>query len=79
MTIAEVEAEVALCLAENDEASGRRLAFRFVEKFGKADEIDCRHLVEVAPLPTGDRRYDAMPASWSSIAATIATWFLRPG
>jgi hypothetical protein len=30
-TISEVGAEVARCLAENDEDAGRRLAFRFVE------------------------------------------------
>lgn len=62
-TIAEVGAEVARCLAENDEDSGRRLAFRFVEQFDKADEADRRRMVEVAPLPTGDRRYDALLAS----------------
>jgi hypothetical protein len=62
-TIAEVGAEVSSCLAENDEDSARRLAFRFVEQFDKADEADRRRMVEVAPLPAGDRRYDALLAS----------------
>ncbi|HWD53736.1 MAG TPA: hypothetical protein VG346_01385 [Acidimicrobiales bacterium] len=62
-TIAEVGAAVALCLAESDEASARRLAFRFVEQFDKAAEADRRRMVEVAPLPTGDLRYDALLAS----------------
>jgi hypothetical protein len=62
-TIAEVGAEVTDCLAQNDEDSARRLAFRFVEQFDKADEIDRRRMVGVAPLPTGDRRYDALLAS----------------
>jgi hypothetical protein len=62
-TIAEVGVEVADCLAENDESSGRRLAFRFVEQFDKADQSDRRRMVEIAPLPTGDRRYDALLAA----------------
>jgi hypothetical protein len=62
-TIAEVGAEVAACLAENEEDSGRRLAFRFVEQFDKADHPDRPGMVESAPLPTGDRRYDALLAS----------------
>jgi hypothetical protein len=62
-TIAEVGAEVARCLAESDEDSARRLAFRFVEQFDKADEADRQRMVEDAPLPTGDRRYDALLAS----------------
>ena len=62
-TIAEVGAEVALSLAEHDENFARRLAFRFVEQFDKADEADRRRMVERAPLPTGDRRYDALLAS----------------
>jgi hypothetical protein len=39
-TISEVGAEVARCLAENDEDAARRLAFRFVEQFDRADEVD---------------------------------------
>ena len=62
-TISEVGAEVARCLAENDEDAGRRLAFRFVEQFDKAGEADRKEMVEGAPLPTGDRRYDALLAS----------------
>jgi hypothetical protein len=62
-TIAEVGAEVARCLSENDEDSARRLAFRFVEQFDKAEEADRRRMVEFAPLPTGGRRYDALLAS----------------
>jgi hypothetical protein len=62
-TIAEVGAEVAICLAEHDEDSARRLAFRFVEQFDKADEIDRRRMVDIAPLQTGDRRYDALLAA----------------
>jgi hypothetical protein len=62
-TIAEVGAEVNRCLAENDEDSARRLAFRFVEQFDKADDANRRRMVEVAPLPSGDRRYDALLAS----------------
>jgi hypothetical protein len=62
-TIAEVGEEVAVCLAEHDEDFGRRLAFRFVEQFDKADGADRRRMVEVAPSPTGDRRYDALLAS----------------
>ena len=62
-TIAEVGAEVAHWLAENDEDSARRLAFRFVEQFDKADQADRQRMVEIAPLPTGDRRYDALLAS----------------
>jgi hypothetical protein len=61
--ISEVGAEVALCLAENDEDAARRLAFRFVEQFDKADEVDRRRMVENAPRPTGDHRYDALLAS----------------
>ena len=62
-TISEVGAEVTLCLAENDEDGARRLAFRFVEQFDKADEVDRQRMVEDAPHPTGDPRYDALLAS----------------
>jgi hypothetical protein len=62
-TISEVGAEVALCLVENDGDAARRLAFRFVEQFDKADEVDRRRMVENAPRPTGDPRYDALLAS----------------
>lgn len=62
-TITEVGAEVTDCLTENDEASARRLAFRFIEQFDKADEADRGRMVEVSPLSTGDHRYDALLAS----------------
>lgn len=62
-TIAEVGVQVAKCLAEKDEDSARRLAFRFVEQFERADPAGHQRMVEVAPLPTGDRRYDALLAS----------------
>ncbi len=62
-TIAEVGAEVARSLAEHDEDFARRLAFRFVEQFDKAGEADRHRMVETAPRPTGDRRYDALLAS----------------
>jgi len=62
-TIAEVAVEVAGCLAEHDEASAIRLAFRFVEQFDRADESERRRMVEVAPPPTGDFRYDALMAA----------------
>jgi len=62
-TIAEVGAEVSKCLAEHDEATGRRLAFRFIEQFDRADQADRGRMVETAPLPTGDSRYDALLAA----------------
>jgi hypothetical protein len=62
-TISEVSVEVATCLAENDEPSARRLAFRFVEQFDKADDADRQRMIEIAPGPTGDLRYDALLAS----------------
>jgi hypothetical protein len=62
-TIAEVGAKVAACLAEGDEDAGRRLAFRFVEQFDKADEADRHRMVLQAPPPTGERRFDALLAS----------------
>ncbi len=62
-TISEVGTEVALCLAESDEDAARRLAFRFVEQFDKADQSDRRRMIENAPSPTGDVRYDALLAS----------------
>jgi hypothetical protein len=62
-TIAEVGAEVARCLPENDEDAARRLAFRFVEQFDKADESERYRMMENAPRPTGDTRYVALLAS----------------
>jgi hypothetical protein len=62
-TISEVGVEVATCLAENDEPSARRLAFRFVEQFDKADDADRQRMIEIAPGPTGDLRYEALFAS----------------
>jgi hypothetical protein len=50
-------------LAEGDEDAARRLAFRFVEQFDKADEADRHRMVEDAPLPTRDLRFDALLAS----------------
>ena len=55
--------EISRSLSENDESFARRLAFRFVEQFDKADAADRPRMVGVAPLPTGDRRYDALLAS----------------
>jgi hypothetical protein len=62
-TIAEVAAEVAACLAEGDDDSGRRLAFRFIEQFDNAGEEDRRRMVAEPPASTGDKRYDAMMAA----------------
>jgi hypothetical protein len=62
-TIAEVALDVAACLAEGDEASARRLAFRFVELVDRADEVERRRMVVPIPPATGDRRYDAMLAA----------------
>jgi hypothetical protein len=62
-TIAKVGAEVAACLDAGDEDSGRRLAFRFVEQFDKASEIERPRMVAEAPAPTGDNHYDAMLAA----------------
>jgi hypothetical protein len=62
-TISEVGVEVAGCLSENDEGAARRLAFRFVEQFDKADDPDRQRMIEIAPGPTGDLRYDALLAS----------------
>lgn len=52
-----------MCLAENDEDAARRLAFRFVEQFDKADDADRHRMIESAPDPTGDLRFDALLAS----------------
>jgi hypothetical protein len=62
-TISEVADEVAGCLGEDEEAAARRLAFRFVEQFDKAGDADRLRMIEVAPGPTGDLRYDALLAS----------------
>lgn len=62
-TIADVAAEVAVCLAEDDENFGRRLAFRFAEQFDKAGDADRRRMVADPPALTDDPRYDAMFAA----------------
>jgi hypothetical protein len=54
----------------------RRLAFRFVEQFDKADDSDRRRMVAQPPAPTGQDRYDAMLAAL--VEYSCACWGLNP-
>jgi hypothetical protein len=62
-TLADVAVEVAACLAEGDEASALRLAFRCVELFESAPVEERAALVANSPRLVGDRRYDALLAA----------------
>ena len=62
-SLAEVAVEVAACLAEGDEASALRLAFRCVELFETAPIEERAALVSTSPASVGDRRYDALLAA----------------
>jgi hypothetical protein len=62
-SIADVAPEIATCLAEGDEASALRLAFRCVELFDGAPLGEQMHVVDREPPSTGNARYDALLAA----------------
>lgn len=59
----EVADEVSQCLATGDEALARRLIFRFIEHYDRADGDDRSRMVEIRPDKTGNARLDAMLAA----------------
>lgn len=62
-SLAEVAVEVATCLAQGDEASALRLAFRCVEIFERAPAEERDALLSRPPALVGDRRFDALLAA----------------
>ena len=62
-SMADVAVEIRTCLAEGDEPSALRLAFRCVELFDRASERERLSMLTTPPDPTGDMRYDAMLAA----------------
>jgi hypothetical protein len=63
LSIADVAIEIATCLAQGDDASALRLAFRCVELFDRAPLGERMHVVAQEPPSTGDARYDALLAA----------------
>jgi hypothetical protein len=59
----EVADDVSQCLASGDEALARRLIFRFIEHYDRADWADRSRMVETRPEPTGSTKLDAMLAA----------------
>jgi len=62
-SIADVAVEVGGCLAEGDEASALRLAFRCVELIECAPIEERGALLSTPPALVGDRRFDALLAA----------------
>jgi hypothetical protein len=62
-SIADVASEIATCLAQGDEASALRLAFRCVELFDRAPLDGRMYVVAQEPPSAGDVRYDALLAA----------------
>ncbi len=63
LTMADVAGEIRTCIAEGDEPSALRLAFRCVEIFDRTTESDQLAMLLTPPAPTGDLRYDALLAA----------------
>jgi hypothetical protein len=72
----EVADEVSQCLASGDEALARRLIFRFIERYDRADWVDRSRMVATRPDPTGSTKLDAMLAA--TVEYACATHFVTP-
>ncbi|MGH3472183.1 MAG: hypothetical protein ACRDPG_09100 [Nocardioidaceae bacterium] len=66
-TIAGVASEMARSLGAAEggagEAEALRLAFSFIESFDRSDDAERSRMVEEAPVPVGDARFDALLAA----------------
>lgn len=59
----EIADEVSQCLASGDQALARRLIFRFIEHYDRANWTDRSRMVEERPDSTGSTKLDAMLAA----------------
>jgi hypothetical protein len=80
--INDVAQDVSQCLAEGDEASAIRVAFRFVERYDKSDWLSREAMTRNSPESTGNRRFDALLAavvefSCASHRSLLPTWLER--
>jgi len=59
----DIAEDVARCLASGNDPLARRLIFRFIEQYDRADNDDRVRMVEVRPDSTGSPQMDAFLAA----------------